>query len=370
VDTHTPAPTEKEPLTIGIVGDQSSVHIERWSTALRGRGYTVVPIDLSGHGRSPIRRVGAFLDLRRAMAAVAHTRHGLVAIHGVSDGVLATGMRGLHPIVLHAWGNDVTAEPSGLRGRLRGRQLRALFRAADETTATSRFLADVVARRFGVDAEVIPFGIDTEKFRPADGARRPGPVRIGFVKWGLGVKYGPDLLVEALGQLPAGVDYEVTIAGDGDLRPMLEARLGELSLTARVRFVGRLPNSEVASLLSELDIFAMPSRREEWGVAAAEASASGLPVVATTVGGIPEIVVDGETGLLVPPEDPAALARALERLIADPGLRSRLGTAGRRRIHDLYRWERCVDRMELVYRRAVEARPPAGRAGAGRAGAG
>jgi glycosyltransferase involved in cell wall biosynthesis len=365
VDAHTSPPTEKEPLTIGIVGDQASVHIERWSAALRGRGHTVIPIDLSGRGRSPLRRVGAFLDLRRAMAAAAHTRHGLVAVHSVPDGVLATGMRGLHPIVLHAWGNDVTAETAGLRGRARGRQQRGLFRAADATTATSRFLADVVARRFGVDAEVIPFGIDTERFRPADGARRPGPVRIGFVKWGLGVKYGPDLLVEALGLLPAGADYEVTIAGDGDLRPMLEARLGELGLTARVRFAGRMPNSEVASLLSDLDIFAMPSRREEWGVAAAEASASGLPVVATTVGGIPEIVVDGETGLLVPPEDPAALAKALERLIADPGLRSRLGTAGRLRIDDLYRWERCVDRMELVYRCAVAGRAPAGRAGSG-----
>jgi glycosyltransferase involved in cell wall biosynthesis len=365
VDAYTSAPTEKEPLTIGIVGDQASVHIERWSGALRARGHTVIPIDLSGQSRSPLRRVGAFLDLRRAMAAVVHTRLGIVAVHGVSDGVLATGMRGLHPIVLHAWGNDVTAEPAGLRGRARGRQLRSLFRAADTATATSRFLADIVARRFGVDAEVVPFGIDTDRFRPADGPRRPGPVRIGFVKWGLSLKYGPDLLVEALGLLPAGIDYEVTIAGDGDLRPMLEARLKALSLAGRVWFVGRLPNSEVASLMSELDIFAMPSRREEWGVAAAEASACGLPVVATTVGGIPEIVVDGETGLLVPPEDPAALARALERLIADPGLRSRLGTAGRRRIDQLYRWEQCVDRMELVYRRAVEARSPAGRPGPG-----
>ncbi|MGA3058018.1 MAG: glycosyltransferase family 4 protein [Candidatus Limnocylindrales bacterium] len=359
------ASTGKEPLTIGIVGDQESVHIERWSTALRARGHTVVPIDLSGRERSPLQRIGAFRDLRRAMAAVAHARLGLIAIHGVPDGILATGVRGLHPVVLHAWGHDVTAETSGLRGRVRGHQQRGLFRAADAATATSQFLADVLARRFGVRAEVIPFGIDTDRFGPAGGARRPGPVRIGFVKWRLGAKYGPDVLVEALGLLPAGTDFEVTFAGDEGLRPMLEARLGELNLTDKVRFIGRLPNSEVATLLSGLDILAMPSRREEWGVAAAEASASGLAVVATRVGGIPEIVVDGETGLLVPPEDPAALAKALERLIADPGLRSRLGRAGRRRIEELFRWEGCVDRMELVYRRAVEARSPAGRPGSG-----
>jgi glycosyltransferase involved in cell wall biosynthesis len=363
VAAHPSAQTEKEPLTIGIVGDQKSVHIERWSAALRDRGHTVVPIDLSGRGRSPIRRVGAFQELRRAMAAVAGTRFGLLAVHGVPDGILATGMRGLHPVVLHAWGHDVTAEPAGLPGRVRGRQMRGLFRAADAATATSQFLAGVVARRFGVEPEVIPFGIDTDRFRPAHGARRPGPVRIGFVKWGLGAKYGPDVLVEALSLLPADADYEVTIVGDGDLRPTLEARVGELNLADKVRFAGRLPNTEVASLLSELDVFAMPSRREEWGVAAAEASASGLPVVATNVGGIPEILADGETGILVPPEDPAALARALERLIADPGLRSRLGAAGRRRIEELYRWDRCVDRMELVYRRVVEARSPSGRTG-------
>ncbi|MGZ6314564.1 MAG: glycosyltransferase, partial [Candidatus Limnocylindrales bacterium] len=303
------AQTEKEPLTIGIVGDQKSVHIERWSAALRERGHKVVPIDLSGRGRSPFQRVEAFRELRRAMAAVAGTQGGLIAVHGVPDGVLATGMRGLHPVVLHAWGHDVTAEPAGLRGRIRGRQMRGLFRAADAVTATSRFLAGVVARRFGVEAEAVPFGIDTERFRPAERARRPVPVRLGFVKWGLGTKYGPDLLVEALGLLPAGADYAVTIVGDGSLRSTLQARVGELGLTDKVRFAGRLPNAEVASLLSDLDVFAMPSRREEWGVAAAEASASGLPVVATDVGGIPEIVVDGETGLLVPPEDPASLAK-------------------------------------------------------------
>jgi glycosyltransferase involved in cell wall biosynthesis len=274
-------------------------------------------------------------------------------------------MRGLHPLVLHAWGHDVTAEPSGLRGRIRGRQQRGFFKAADAATATSQFLADVVARRFGVRAEVIPFGIDTDRFGPAGEPRRPGPVRIGFVKWRLDAKYGPDVLIEALGLLPAGTNFEATIAGDEGLRPMLEARLGELDLTGKVRFIGRLPNSEVATLLSGLDIFAMPSRREEWGVAAAEASAGGLAVVATRVGGIPEIVVDGETGLLVPPQDPSALAKALERLIADPGLRSRLGTAGRRRIEERFRWESCVDRMELVYRRAVEARSPTDRVGAG-----
>jgi glycosyltransferase involved in cell wall biosynthesis len=341
---------------LGMVGDPRSVHIQRWSAAMAARGHTVVPIDLSGRGRSALGRVAAFVELRRAMARVARSERGVIVVHGVPDGFLATGMRGLHPIVLHAWGADVTTEGPGLLARVRGRQLRGLFRAADAITATSQFLADTVRRRFGLEATVVPFGIDLQRFRPATGKRRPGPIRVGFVKVALDPKYGPDVLIEALGRLPSDCPFEVLIAGDAGLRATLEERVKTLGLGDRVRFLGRLPHSEIAPLLADLDIFAMPSRREEWGVAAAEASATGLPVVASRVGGIPEIVVDGETGILVPPEDPAALASALATLFADVELRSRYGEAGRRKIEAEYRWESCVDRMESVYA-GVVSRP-------------
>ncbi len=98
------------------------------------------------------------------------------------------------------------------------------------------------------------------------------------------------------------------------------------------------------------DVFAMPSHEEGWGVAAAEASATGIPVVATRFGGIPEIVVDGQTGLLVPPSDPSALAAAIRRLAGDRDLRLALGQAGRARVESLFSWQRCVDLMESLYR--------------------
>jgi glycosyltransferase involved in cell wall biosynthesis len=133
------------------------------------------------------------------------------------------------------------------------------------------------------------------------------------------------------------------------MRTALQARVADLGLTDRVRFLGVMAHAEIAPLLGDLDIFAMPSRREAWGVAAAEASAVGLPVVASRVGGIPEIVVDGETGLLVPAEDPDALAAALDKLLADPELCAQMGRAGRARIEAEYRWDACVDTMEAVY---------------------
>jgi glycosyltransferase involved in cell wall biosynthesis len=347
--SETNAPDRVQPMTLGVVGNQGSVHVRRWSEALAERGHTIVPMDLSGQGRSPAGRAAAFRDLRRTMTRVSKAGRGVVVVHGVQEGLMATGMRGIHPMVLHAWGWDVTTELPGLKARIRGRQLAGLFRAADATTATSQFLAEAVRRRFGVEATVVPFGIDMARFGPAPAHRRPGPVRIGFAKLSLTPTYGPDVLVDALGSLPSDSNFQVFIAGDGGLRLTLEERVATLGLADRVNFVGVLPHADIPAFIADLDIFVMPSRTEAWGVAAAEASASGVPVVATRVGGIPEVVTDGETGILVPPENPEQLAAALALLIADSQLRARLGAAGRRKIEAEFRWEDCVERMERVY---------------------
>jgi glycosyltransferase involved in cell wall biosynthesis len=102
-----------------------------------------------------------------------------------------------------------------------------------------------------------------------------------------------------------------------------------------------------------LDLFVNPSRAESFGVAALEAAASGLPVVASRVGGLPEIVAEGETGLLVPPEDPAALAEALSGLIRSPERRRELGQAARARAVERYDWQRCARAMERLYEATV-----------------
>ena len=96
------------------------------------------------------------------------------------------------------------------------------------------------------------------------------------------------------------------------------------------------------------------SRSESFGVAVIEASACGLPVVVSNVGGLPEVVEQGVTGFIVPPEDPAAAADALEQLLASKELRERMGSAGRDRVERLYAWEACVDRQIAVLRSAID----------------
>jgi glycosyltransferase involved in cell wall biosynthesis len=117
-----------------------------------------------------------------------------------------------------------------------------------------------------------------------------------------------------------------------------------------VDFRGEVPHERVPAVLAEFDIFALPSRAEGFGVAALEAQAMELPVVATRVHGIPDVVEDGVSGLLTPPRDPAALADAIARLAADAELRAAMGRAGRALVESRYRWEENTAQMERLYR--------------------
>jgi glycosyltransferase involved in cell wall biosynthesis len=160
---------------------------------------------------------------------------------------------------------------------------------------------------------------------------------------------GIDVLLDALAQLDG--QLLLLIAGDGGERAALEARVGALGVADRVRFLGR--REDKPELLAACDALVLPSRREGLGVAALEAMACGRPVLASRVGGLAEAVRDGETGLLVPPEDPAALACAIAALQGDAGLRERLGAAGPKRVAEGHLPEQMCDAYEELYRRVL-----------------
>jgi glycosyltransferase involved in cell wall biosynthesis len=159
---------------------------------------------------------------------------------------------------------------------------------------------------------------------------------------------GIDVLLDALARLGARAPQPVLwIAGEGPERDALERRAHVLGLTQRVRFLGR--RSDAGDLLAACDVFVLPSRLEGLGVAALEAMAAARPVVASAVGGLAEAVEHESTGLLVPPEDPDALAAALARLLEDPALGKRLGDAGPARVREHYAAERMVEAYEALY---------------------
>lgn len=140
---------------------------------------------------------------------------------------------------------------------------------------------------------------------------------------------------------------KLVIVGDGPLRSSLEDQARRLGLNGGVRFLGAVPNA--ARLLPRFDVFVLSSVLEGMSNAVLEAMAAGRPVVATRVGGNPELVVDGKTGFLVAPRDPAALADAVLRLMRDPQLARRLGEAGRRRVESEFTLATMVGRLERLY---------------------
>ncbi len=159
---------------------------------------------------------------------------------------------------------------------------------------------------------------------------------------------GVDTLLGAMAHLGArGAPAELVIAGDGPQRGMVENFVARAHGGAHTRLLGW--RDDVAALLSAADVFVLPSRWEGFGLAAVEAMAAGLPVIATRVPGLSEVVAHGRTGLLLPPGDATALAEAIVELIEDPTLCARLGRAGRKRAGELFSLERFLSEHAELY---------------------
>jgi glycosyltransferase involved in cell wall biosynthesis len=221
---------------------------------------------------------------------------------------------------------------------------RALAARAERVIAITESLARFQVERVGLPrdkVEVIHYGLDD--LPRAWGANPPDPVpadaRVVLCVCRLERQKGVDVAIRALRDVP---DAHLVVLGEGPERTELE----ELA-DGRVHLPGRVP--DVAAWLRRADVLVHPVRWEGFGLAVLEAMLASLPVVATRVSSIPEIVVDGETGLLVPPDDPSALARALNRALADP---SGYGERGLARARAEFSVARMVERTLGVYRRA------------------
>ena len=240
----------------------------------------------------------------------------------------------------------------------------AVARAADRVLATC---SDEVRelRRMGLPAEratVVPCGVDTARFTPREDGTPVPPrrQRHRLVTVGRPVpRKGFAVVVEALAALPDTELLVVGGAGSGR-NPELE-RLQELAgrvgVADRLRCLGQVPRATMPALLRSADAVVSAPWYEPFGLVPLEAMACGVPVVAAAVGGMLDSVVDGVTGLLVPPQDPAALAAALRPLLAAPELGARLGAAGRQRVLDHYTWPQVAAATADAYTAVLQGRP-------------
>ena len=302
---------------------------------------------------------------RPLLRAVRRTGMRLIHAHFGVDGLYALDLarRAGIPLLTTFHGFDATrsgtalltsGKPAWIRYLL-GR--RRLAREGAHFIAVSGFIRDRLVRLGFPPSRVttLYIGIDTEKFAPPSGAR-PTQDRCIVTVGRLVEKKGTAYLVDALARIaPRFPDLTCKVIGDGPLRGDLERRAGSLGLGDRIRFLGFVDNDEVRDHLRRATLFCLPSvtardgDAEGLGMVLLEAGACGVPLVGTRHGGIPEVIRDGESGLLVPERDPEALAAALSEILSSESLRRRMGVAARRDMEERFDIRTQTRRLEEIY---------------------
>lgn len=334
----------------------------------RSRGVEPVLVpEIVGEASLKSRDVKALIKvyrlLRRERPHIVHTHTAKAGFVGR----IAARLAGV-PIVVHTYhGHVLHSYYSFLKTWLLRRMEQALASLSDRLIAVSEQVRQDLIE-YGVAPEskitVIPLGLELEQFLQLEGVR-------GELRRELGIAQDAPL-VGIIGRLAPIKNHRLflemaallaeefptarfAVVGDGLLRPELERYATELGLNGRVLFLGW--RRDLPRIYADLDVLVISSKNEGTPVSAIEAMASGVPVVATRVGGIPDLIEDQKTGILVEPEDPSALADAVISLLRNPPMARRMGQAAQAHVLEKYTVERLLDDTEKLYRELVSQKP-------------
>jgi glycosyltransferase involved in cell wall biosynthesis len=321
---------------------QWNVHVvcleRRGSLAPHFEGAGVQVHSVDGTGLGVLVRLARLEKLlRRLKPSVIHTHNVGPHVHGVCTYPFSGAGRLVH--TRHGQ-HTFDRGQSWLVNRLSSRWTQAMIAVSND------------AARYATDGEGFPAGkvrvihnaVEVSRYGTAS-----GPLHSAVAVGRLVRLKGFDVLLKAAAIVrQAAPNFSLRIVGDGSERDTLEWQISDLRLADAVQLVGY--KEDPASYFEEAGVYVLSSRSEGIPLTLLEAMACGLPIVATAVGGVPEIVSDGENGLLVRPDDPAALSKAILRLIRDPSLAKRLGAAARARAHLSHDLETMTARYEEVYR--------------------
>jgi glycosyltransferase involved in cell wall biosynthesis len=357
-------------MNLCIIGDGRSIHTQRWAEYF-GRNHRVHLITYDPAGRAipgvtehVIPSVTANLWLSfwprhmRIRRLIREIEPDLVHAHFITKYGFHLPDDGKRPTLVTAWGDDILVLPP--RSRLIRYYTRKVLERVDRIHAVSEHLRKRIIADYGIPPEKIrhvPFGIDTATFSPdhRDYARRD-PVTI-FSNRGFFPVYDSATLVDGFAQaLAAEQGIRLILKGDGPEEQGIRTRVSSLDLDGPVTFAPRTGYEHVPEDLRRADIFVSTATSDGTPVSLLEAMSSGLPCIATAVGGVPEWIRDGENGLLIPPRDPGALSVAILRLARDPDLRCALGTRARETVLSRGDWQVLMRGVEEEYDEMIQHR--------------
>jgi glycosyltransferase involved in cell wall biosynthesis len=357
-----------------FISDVGSVHARRWASEMVHRGHDIVflsvrPGELEGvkvlycdPGDLPAPK---WLKLTRHLWFIFREwwliRWGgfdIVHVHYLRADAIAWVAAHHHRSVISVWGSDVRLVDEGGDPRRIGLRRRALEKAA-LVTATNQFLENRV-RQLATKVkrvEIVPFGVDLLRFHRSNWVPpTSNEVRFLSIKPRLLPTYGPDIAIRALATVVREFpNARLTLVGSGESSYVEELKdlVKELSLEEHIVFIEQVAFSEVPSVFAHTDVLVQSSRWESFGVVILEAAAMGVPAIATDVGGVSNLLVDGETGLIIPPENSDALATAMLKLAKEKECRHRLGENAYRMVTSQYDFRKNADRMETLYHELI-----------------
>lgn len=365
-------------MKICILANAASVHTQRWAKAFAERGHKVDIISINSADIVGVNvhtvRIGRkdncgvickFLSylylLLTAGRRIRQLKPDVVNAHYASTHGVIAAFANYHPLVISVWGMDVIWDYGLHMPLLLKLPLHYALKRADLICSTSRFMMEKTLEIVTPNRPIehIPFGINCELFKPSETPKEgkyTGQFRIGFVK-ALLRRYGPDFLVKAMPRICREVpNARLIMVGRGEMKYKLQQLAAELGVAEKIEFIGFVPNEQLPEVMRSFDVIAHPSiyPSESFGVVVVEASACGVPVVATMVGGVPEVCIDGKTGILVEPKNSAALAEAVIKLAKDRNLRESMGRAGREFVVGNYQWNGNVQTMLEILQRLVK----------------
>lgn len=235
---------------------------------------------------------------------------------------------------------------------------RRIIKKADAITVISGYLADF-AKRYNKNASlhIVPNGVDLKKYQaPRIRNQNDNEKKVITTVSRLVKKNGIDILIEAAKELEID-NWELKIIGGGPEEKRLKNLAKKSGIAEKTKFIGSVSNEEVPKYLAEADVFVRPSRSEGLGSAFLEAMAAGIPIIGTNVGGIPDFLEDGKTGLFVKTDDPKDLAEKIDTVLGDEKLRKGLSENGRKLVEERYNWDKIAGQMKGVYHEIINNYP-------------
>lgn len=358
-----------------FISAANSIHTIRWVNSLYEKGLEVVLISLKDHRNKdtninqnikiiylPISgNKGYYLNRFFINKIVKNEKPDIINVHYASGyGTLGRFIKFKNKL-LNVWGSDVYDFPrqSKLKKQILIKNLNSYKAIASTSCCMAKEVEQYLVKKQKI--YITPFGVDTEKFKNLNLEKKEDKIIIGIVKT-LESKYGIEYLIKAVKELEKILDkknfekIEVRIYGKGSLKEVLENLAQELKIEKKIKFEGFIPNLKVPKVINKMDIFVVPSvlDSESFGVAAVEAMACEVPVIVSNVGGLREVVIDNETGFVIPKKDYKAIAEKIKKLIDNNELRKKMGKRGRKKVIDLYNWNNNVENMIEIYNKIIE----------------